>query len=75
MEAAGAVFLPAAGCLYDGEMDVDGVDEYGDYWSSTAYEDENEYAYLVGFASDGLYPANGGGRGNGYSVRLVKVVE
>lgn len=65
MEAAGAVFLPAAG--YRSEASVGGVDS-GYYMSSSA----NEYnAYGVYFYSNYLRADNISSRSYGQSVRLV----
>ena len=71
METAGAVFLPAAG--YRNGALVNGVDSYGDYWSSTANSTSD--AYCVDFASGILQAAKDYVRGNGYSVRLVRPAE
>ena len=68
MEAAGAVFLPAAGYRYG--TGVRYVGSYGYYWSSTPY-DEN-YAYDLYFDSDYLDPQSYGHRSGGQSVRLVQ---
>ena len=70
MEAAGAVFLPAAGWR-DGST-VDWTGTSGSYWSATP--SDTEKAYGVAFNSNILYPANGYDRNRGYSVRLVKDV-
>ena len=64
----GQVFLPAAGCRWDGEFR--NVGSYGDYWSGTPNEDYDKYAYDFGFHSGGVY----WGRGYhdyGLSVRPV----
>ena len=68
MEAAGAVFLPAAGDRWGMERDYVGACGY--YWSSTP--DRENYACGVGFDDDNV---NGGGDGEriiGLSVRLVQ---
>ncbi len=68
MEAAGAIFLPAAGYL-DGTT----VEEYGgqgDYWSSTT--DGDGKAKRLEFKNNEVTTANGVDRSYGYSVRLVK---
>lgn len=67
MEAAGAVFLPAAGyrlgtVLYSGGT-------YGYYWSSTPYDEG--YAHIMYFYGAGVYYANRN-RYCGHSVRLVQ---
>lgn len=67
MEAAGAVFLPAAGLSYG--TNVDDVGSVGYYWSSTA---SDEYgAWFVGFGEYLVYPGDYYSRGFGQSVRLV----
>ena len=68
LEAAGAVFLPAAGDRHG--TNVNWVQTCGDYWSAT---DENSsiYAYYLDFHSEGAY-TTGSDRNGGYSVRLVK---
>ena len=71
MEAAGAVFLPAAG--YRTGSSVDAAGSYGRYWSSSAYGAIG--AYCVNFYSGFLSPANGSGiRYRGFSVRLVRAL-
>ncbi len=87
MEAAGAVFLPAAGhrnCTSDvyrdsGFYSNSGYGFYGYYWSRTPYAGEKRTtgrcAYCVcvlAYCIDTLY---GGDRDEGMSVRLVRVVE
>lgn len=67
MEAAGAVFLPAAG--YRLGSRVNDVQIYGRYWSAT--ETTSELAYGLYFRSDGASRLNYG-RNYGHSVRLVK---
>lgn len=68
MEAAGAVFLPAAGGRYGSGVYL--VGDYGYYWSSTANGDD--YAWGVLFVDGNLLAGNGLYRGSGYSVRLVR---
>lgn len=68
MEAAGAVFLPAAGNRYGTVVDDDG--SYGYYWSSTADESDDYSAYCLSFYDDILGPGYYY-RGDGRSVRLV----
>ena len=67
LEAAGAVFLPAA-CSRSGST-VYYVQGYGDYWSAS--ENLNINANFLDFGSDeaGMYNT---GRYHGMSVRLVK---
>ena len=67
LEAAGAVFLPAAGYRH-GTL-VYFVQYYGYYWSAT--EGNGGYAYFLYFYSDGAYVSYNG-RVLGHSVRLVK---
>ena len=67
-EAAGCVFLPAAG--YRNGTNVGGAGDYGCYWSSTLYSSDNPYHLY--FHSNGVSPANNDrGRQCGYLVRLV----
>ena len=68
MEAAGAVFLPAAGWRYGAGFDVVGT--RGGYWSSTPYFEGG--AYDVCFYEDSVYDYNYGHRSLGLSVRLVQ---
>ena len=68
MEAAGAVFLPAAGSRNGTE--VANLGENGYYWSST-YRD-NSNAYLHYFYPAVVYPVNVNSRYVGFSVRLVQ---
>ena len=68
MEAAGAVFLPAAGYRYG--AGVGNVGSYGYYWSSSVFNGNN--AYSVYFGSGRLYPQSNDYRSYAYSVRLVK---
>ena len=67
LEAAGCVFLPAAG--YRSGHEVRNVGSYGRYWSST-YNDSG-IAYRVAFDSEYVVPSNNGNRYIGCSVRLV----
>lgn len=69
-EAAGCVFLPAAGERF-GSSVSNGL---SGYWSSSPY-DLVDYAYYVFFDSGNLNPNNYGHRYLGYSVRLVRPVE
>lgn len=73
MEAAGAVFLPAAGGRFG--TDVTEVGTMGDYWSSTAHSNGEDAFEGVGFYEDEVYQSSFDwflGRDNGISVRLVK---
>ena len=67
MEAAGCVFLPAAG-RRDGTT-IYNVNEYVRYWTST-YSTAG-LAYLVDISNDKMNPANDFSKAFGYSVRLV----
>ncbi|MBQ7996777.1 MAG: Ig-like domain-containing protein [Paludibacteraceae bacterium] len=67
LQAAGAVFLPAAGYRYGTTVNYAGA--YGDYWSSSA--SSNTYAFFLRFYAGYLNPENSGNRYNGRSVRLV----
>ncbi len=69
MEAAGAVFLPAAGSR--SASSVYRVGTYGYYWSSSPTPSYVSYAYIVCFKSDNVLPANNNCRYYGFSVRLV----
>ena len=67
LEAAGAIFLPAAGIRYG--SDVGNVQGSGYYWSATEGNSDRAdylYFYSVGAGLDGY------GRHYGLSVRLVK---
>lgn len=69
VEAAGAVFLPAAGYRVGKETQGTGVD--GFYW--TASNDGGDYAQRVIFSSGIVGAAGSSGRFDGFAVRLVKV--
>ena len=66
LEAAGAVFLPAAGCR--GGSNVDRVQGYGFYWSATG--NDSNGAYDLYFYSGRAGTSDGYHYGHG--VRLVK---
>ena len=66
LEAAGAVFLPAAG--YRNGSDVYRVQNNGNYWSATEYN--SDYAYCLCFLSLEAYMSYD--RLHGFPVRLVK---
>ena len=68
MEAAGCVFLPAAG-FRSGTLVIDGG-SYGFYWSSSP--DDTDSAYYMSFYSSDVYPAYSYDRFWGHSVRLVQ---
>lgn len=67
LEAAGCVFLPAAG--YRSGNEVRDVGSYGRYWSSTC--NASDKAYRVAFDSSHVVQSNEGNRYIGCSVRLV----
>ncbi|MBQ7662285.1 MAG: hypothetical protein IJS48_02810 [Prevotella sp.] len=73
MEAAGCVFLPAAGNR--NEASVNNAGSYGFYWSSSPYATDVSKAYSMYFVSGDLYPAKDHYRYYGFSVRLVYPVE
>ena len=68
MEAAGAVFLPAAG-LRNGSS-VSNVGNYGFYWSSSPDDSDQRYASIMGFDQNEVRLATNR-RFRGLSVRLV----
>ena len=63
-----AIFLPAAGCRLDNNLDYAG--SLGCYWSSTQYPSRSYNAYCIGFGSDSAdwYDFD---RSGGFSVRSV----
>ncbi len=67
-EAAGCVFLPAAGYRRGTTVYYAGSD--GSYWSSTYYDSSS--AYYLNFGSGGVSPGRDSRRYLGRSVRLVK---
>jgi hypothetical protein len=67
MEAAGAIFLPAAGYRY--ETSVGLIQEFSCYWSATEY-DSDEAHYLFFYADEAKISYDY--RYYGISVRLVK---
>lgn len=80
MEAAGCVFLPAAGYRYYDFGRVSEVVIYfvvgnGGYWSCTAGgESFPKEAYMLDIADEGLDATAHRGRNQGFSVRLVRDV-
>lgn len=70
MQAAGAIFLPAAGYLNGSTVESYGGE--GDYWSSTT--DGDGKAKRLEFKNDEVTTTNAVDRSYGYSVRLVKAV-
>ena len=71
MEAAGAVFLPAAG--FRRGTYVGNVGRQGNYWSSTPFESSTYSAYFMYFWSRRLDTMSGTYRYDGHSVRPVRV--
>ena len=67
MEAAGAVFLPAAGYRYGTNDNY--VGNLGNYWSSTPFNESS--AYYMYFYSNDLNVIFSNSRGYGFSVRPV----
>ncbi len=70
LEAAGAVFLPASGYRYGSGMNR--VQDYGRYWSATAYGSDG--AYCLYFGSGEAFAGNNN-RYYGQAVRLVQDVK
>ena len=68
MEAAGAVFLPAAG--YRNGTAVSDVGSFGDYWSSTIYNERD--AHYLSFSSRNIQADYNYYRYCGFSVRPVR---
>ena len=68
MEAAGCVFLPAAG--WRDATTIRRVNEYVRYWTSSKYSNVG-YAHNVGIADTSMNPADYNQKNYGYSVRLV----
>lgn len=68
MEAAGAVFLPAAGDRYG--VGIGNVGRYGNYWSSSCFS--KDYSCSMFFYGNSIYPGGWYSREVGLSVRLVK---
>ena len=64
-----SLFLPAAGCRWDGELYSTGDD--GHYWSSSLYESYPDGAWFFYFDSDDL-SVDGSDRRSGPSVRPVR---
>ena len=67
MEAAGCVFLPAAG--WRDATTIRRVNEYVRYWTSTYYS--ASLAHNVGITNSNMNPADYNQKSYGYSVRLV----
>ncbi len=70
MEAAGAVFFPAAGARLGTRVMYTAVAGY--YWSSTSFEYDTLSVYCMGFDSSRAVWEGLSNRTNGRSVRLVK---
>ena len=71
LEAAGAIFLPAAG--YRQYTFFNYENQYGVYWSVSPYGAEYpDCALCFLFNANALYPSDGDGRSYGISVRLVQ---
>ena len=68
MEAAGAVFLPAAGSRLSTRVSGEGL--RGDYWSSSPNGEDD--AYCITFTGSGVPGISSWPRRDGYSVRLVQ---
>lgn len=64
-----SIFLPAAGNVYDKELEY--VGEYGSYWSSTAHDDSQQLAYCLSFSSDANIGTTIDGRDDGLPIRPV----
>ena len=62
-----SIFLPAAGCCY--ESDLDYVGSYGYYRSSSLNSSISSYAYFLKFKSSNV--SSGSDRCSGFSVRAV----
>ena len=75
IEAAGAVFLPAAG--YRPTKTVSNVNSQGYYWASTEYHsyESSWVAKCMRFYTDYVEPDDQYVRNYGLSVRLVREVE
>ena len=63
-----SIFFPASGYRYGTGLHDRG--SYGYYWSSSLYS--QVYGYYLYFNSEGIGPANGYRRFNGFSVRAVQ---
>ena len=74
MEAAGAVFLPAAG--YTGANGtMFNVGKYGSYWASTPADGDDTKAFYFNFNQDMVTPKGTVNRSYRRSVRLVRDVQ
>lgn len=71
LEAAGAIFLPAAGYRQYTFFNYENL--YGVYWSVSPYGAEYpDCALGLLFNDNMLYPSDGEGRSNAFSLRLVQ---
>ena len=77
MEAAGCVFLPAAGVRVEASVNYDGYDASarGYYRSSTADPSDFAYAFAMFFSQNDFYATTSLNRASGMSVRLVRPAE
>ena len=77
LEAAGCVFLPAAGVRNGNTMfdPPSSSNPRGNYWSSTSHESNANNAYSMHFFHNTFNPENNYKRSDGYSVRLVRDAE
>ena len=73
LEAAGCIFLPAAGMRdkSSGYNRVADVNSIGHYWSKTPAGSDGTSAYYLEFYSTSFTSKQSGRREYGYSVRLV----
>ena len=72
LEAAGCVFLPAAGSRLSGTSVSVGDYPSGSYWSSSKGVNNFRWGSLMNFQSGYVYPKSNSSRSNAYSVRLVR---
>ena len=73
MEAAGAVFLPAAGYSMDGTTAVD-PEKDGTYWSSTEHESNTTDGYAMQFEQTVIHDRQTRDKEHYYSVRMAKTL-
>lgn len=66
-----SIFLPAAGCTRNSEIEPEGINECGYYWSSTAFEHDETGAYILTFYDD-VKEYNVAARDKGLTVRAVR---
>ncbi|MBP5259228.1 MAG: hypothetical protein J6Z12_01145 [Paludibacteraceae bacterium] len=65
------IFFPAAGFFYEGY--VDGMGEFGDYWSCSTFQDTNANSFAFGFEDELDFGVGADARMDGLSVRAVVV--